>query len=133
MPIDNKLAQQIKLIIYDKDKSQSMPSTSYLFVRNQGPRVGRPFGQSFVRLKLKEFVRRNQILDESGQLFNLKPHQFRHTYAVKMLNGGAGLVTVQDLLGHAYPDMTLRYAKLLDHTKRKVFDSVINQGVFELD
>lgn len=29
--------------------------------------------------------------------------------------------------------MTLRYAKLLDETKRKAFESVINQGVFSFD
>ena len=29
--------------------------------------------------------------------------------------------------------MTLRYAKLLDDTKRKAFESVINQGVFSFN
>ncbi len=40
-----------------------------------------------------------------------------------MLNGGADVLTVQELLAHASPEMTLRYAKLLDDTKRKAFES----------
>lgn len=50
-----------------------------------------------------------------------------------MLNGGADILTVQELLAHSSPEMTLRYAKLLDDTKRKAFESVIKQGVFSFD
>lgn len=50
-----------------------------------------------------------------------------------MLNGGADILTVQDLLAHASPEMTMRYAKLLDDTKRKVFDNAVNQGIFSFD
>ena len=50
-----------------------------------------------------------------------------------MLNGGADILTVQELLAHASPEMTLRYAKLLDDTKRKAFEDVISQGVFSFD
>lgn len=50
-----------------------------------------------------------------------------------MLNGGADILTVQELLAHTSPEMTLRYVKLLDDTKRKAFEAVINQGVFSFD
>jgi hypothetical protein len=76
---------------------------------------------------------KKNITDEDGNVFHFKTHQFRHTYAVKMLNGGADILTVQELLAHASPEMTLRYAKLLDDTKRKVFETVITQGVFSFD
>ena len=56
-------------------------------------------------------------------------HQFRHTYGVKMINSGADILTVQELLAHASPEMTMRYAKLLDETKRDAFESVMKQGV----
>ncbi|OCB92510.1 hypothetical protein SRCM101294_04014 [Bacillus amyloliquefaciens] len=54
----------------------------------------------------------------------------RHTYAVKMLNGGADILTVQELLAHASLEMTLRYARLLDDTKRTTFEEVVKKGVF---
>lgn len=50
-----------------------------------------------------------------------------------MLNGGADILTVQELLAHASPEMTMRYAKLLDDTKRKVFDNAVKQGIFSFD
>ena len=47
-----------------------------------------------------------------------------------MLNGGADILTVQELLTHASPEMTLRYAKLLDDTKRKAFEKVQKTDIF---
>lgn len=73
------------------------------------------------------------ITDENGDLFRFKTHQFRHTYAVKMINNGVDIITLQDLLAHASPEMTMRYAKLLDNTKRKVFEEALRQGVFSFD
>ena len=72
-----------------------------------------------MQAKLNELAIQKNITDEMGNLFHFKSHQFRHTYAVKMLNGGADILTVQELLAHASPEMTMRYARLLDDTKRK--------------
>lgn len=66
------------------------------------------------------------IDDELDNRYHFKIHFFRHTYAIKMLNGGADILTVKELLAHASPEMTMRYAKLLDDTKRKVFDKAIS-------
>ncbi|CAM4334095.1 hypothetical protein BAQ46_22955 [Bacillus paranthracis] len=45
----------------------------------------------------------------------------------------ADILTIQELLAHTSPETTLRYAKLLDETKRKAFESIINQGVFSFN
>ncbi len=50
-----------------------------------------------------------------------------------MLNGGADILTVQELLAYSSPEMTMRYARLLDNTKRKAFEEVMKQGVFSFD
>lgn len=60
-------------------------------------------------------------------------HEFRHTYAVKLLNNGADILTVQEFLAHSSPEMTLVYAKLLDETKRKEFEKVMRSGTFEFN
>jgi len=39
-------------------------------------------------------------------------HQFRHGLATEMLNGGASLGEIGDVLGHAHPDTTRIYAKV---------------------
>ncbi|MBR1695265.1 MAG: hypothetical protein IJ709_07685 [Selenomonas sp.] len=49
---------------------------------------------------------------------------------MKMINNGADIITVMQLLAHATPKMTLAYAKLLDSTKREAFERVIKSGVF---
>ena len=60
-------------------------------------------------------------------------HEFRHTYAVKLFNNGANILTVQELLAHASPEMTIVYAKLLDDTKRKEFEKIIATDTFEFN
>ncbi|MGG0413737.1 tyrosine-type recombinase/integrase [Peribacillus simplex] len=72
-------------------------------------------------------------MDENGDLFKFTNHQFRHTYAVKMLNSGTEILTVQGLLAHASAEMTMRYARLLDETKREAFENAVNKGVFSFD
>lgn len=135
IPIDDELADIVAVLI-DNSKALSNKDNNpeeYIFVRYRGTRKGLPFTQEFIRAQLNIFAKQKKITDENGKLFHFKPHQFRHTYGVKMLNGGADILTVQDLLAHASPEMTLRYAKLLDDTKRKTFESVIKQGVFSFD
>lgn len=39
-------------------------------------------------------------------------HQLRHTMATQLLNNGADIVAIQELLGHAKIELTLRYSKL---------------------
>jgi len=135
IPIDDELANILAVLI-DKSKELSNQDNNpegYIFVRYRGQRKGKPFAQRWVREKLHILAKRKNITDENGNLFHFKTHQFRHTYGVKMLNGGADILTVQELLAHASPEMTLRYAKLLDDTKRKAFESVMKQGVFSFD
>jgi integrase len=51
------------------------------------------------------------------------PHDFRHTKASVMLNAGASLSEVQDILGHASPETTKRiYAHYETSRLREAFD-----------
>ncbi|RFB46154.1 tyrosine-type recombinase/integrase [Bacillus sp. dmp10] len=135
IPIDEELAKIIAVLIAKSKENSNQDNNpeGYIFIRYRGQRKGNPFSQVFVREQLNILTKQKNITDESGNLFHFKPHQFRHTYGVKMLNGGADILTVQELLAHASPEMTLRYAKLLDDTKRKAFESVIKQGAFSFD
>ncbi len=48
-------------------------------------------------------------------------HCLRHTYASELLNGGMPLQCLQELLGHHCIEMTRRYARLTDNTRREAY------------
>ncbi|MBU5310406.1 tyrosine-type recombinase/integrase [Tissierella carlieri] len=135
IPIDDELANMLSILINNTKQNSNEDNNpeNYIFVRYNGSRKGRPYSKDWIRNNLNAFAREYNIIDEMGHLYHFKNHSFRHTYAIKVLNGGADILTVQELLAHASPEMTMRYARLLDDNKRKVFDNVINQGIFSFD
>ncbi|WP_322972552.1 tyrosine-type recombinase/integrase [Pseudalkalibacillus salsuginis] len=135
IPVDDELADMVAVLInkVKKKGNQDNNPEKYIFVSYRGKRKGKPYTSAWIQKKLNILARERNIKDENGNLFHFKNHQFRHTYAVKMLNGGADILTVQELLAHASPEMTLRYARLLDNTKREAFENAVKQGIFSFD
>ena len=48
-------------------------------------------------------------------------HCLRHTFASELLNAGMPLQCLQELLGHKSIEMTRRYARLTDNTRREAY------------
>ncbi|NWF66055.1 MAG: tyrosine-type recombinase/integrase [Campylobacterales bacterium] len=69
------------------------------------------FGVYHIRTTLKELFKKIGI--------KATPHQLRHSFASEMLNNGARITDVKELLGHSSLETTQIYTKLTDQTKLK--------------
>lgn len=89
-------------------KNEKEPTT-ILFVNHRGG----PLTTRGVRVIL------NNIIDKTASKTHVSPHMLRHTFATQMLNGGADLRVVQELLGHAFLSSTQIYTHV---SKEKIKD-----------
>jgi integrase len=135
IPIDEDLALIVSSFIEQSinNSNDQINPNKFIFINFEGKKRGKVLTRDRIATELNILARENNIVDESGRIWHFATHQFRHTFAVKMINSGADLITVQELLAHSSPEMTLRYAKLLDSTKRKAFEEALKQGVFSFD
>lgn len=75
------------------------------------------------RLTARLVQQRFKVYLEHAQLDNaLTPHKLRHSFATHMLDHGADLRNVQELLGHANLSTTQIYAQLTAERMRKTYD-----------
>jgi integrase/recombinase XerD len=82
-----------------------------LFVNTRGGRLTRQSGWSI----LAEAVRR------SGVTADVSPHTLRHSFATHVLDGGADVRVVQELLGHASVTTTQIYTLVTVDRLREVY------------
>jgi len=61
----------------------------------------------------------------AGIQSNYSAHCLRHTFATQLLNAGVSLEVLKELMGHRSIQMTLRYTKLYEATKRQQYDQAM--------
>ncbi len=108
LPI-NKHARQRLLDYLDLRPSHVLPGVENVFILESGKKM---YPMAVQRL-VKKYV--NMVV----QIPDASPHMLRHSYATHLLNNGAGIRVVKDLLGHENLSTTQVYTHLsVDHLKQ---------------
>ena len=91
--------------------SGSMPTHNTLFVNKRGG----PLTDRSVRRLVDKYVEAMALQK------NVSPHTLRHTFATHLLNNGADLRTVQELLGHVNLSTTQLYTHVTKERIKSVY------------
>ncbi len=90
----------------------------YLFLNNHGKKMTR---QGFFKI-IKKLVQDNNIKKD------ISPHTLRHSFATHMINNGADLRTIQELLGHSDISTTQIYTHVSTEKLKQEFESFHPHG-----
>lgn len=105
-----KYAKNTRLIILEKNNANS----TYLFLNKYGQPIT-PRGLEYI---FKNIIKKTKL--DLG--INLHPHILRHTYATKLLDNGADIRTIQELLGHESINTTQIYTHVSKEKIKKQYD-----------
>jgi integrase/recombinase XerD len=77
---------------------------------------GRPLGYEAARVVFRKYIAKARLSHKGYTV-----HCLRHTFASELLNAGMRLECLQQLLGHNCIEMTRRYARLTDVTRKEEY------------
>lgn len=116
IPIGESAVNHIKIYLDHYRRKQSnirQDSRDILFLNRRGSRLTR----TMIYLIVKE------IVDKAGIRKKVSPHTFRHSFATHLVEGGADLRAVQEMLGHESILTTEIYTHLDVHYLRETIMS----------
>jgi integrase/recombinase XerC len=109
IPLNRELLRQVKEYQDLKGREFEKPENSLLVTRK-----GKKIYPKYAYLLVNRFMR------EAGPLSQRSPHVLRHTVATHLMNRGAGLNAVKELLGHSSLASTQVYTHNTIETLKKV-------------
>ena len=103
-PINNSLITYFKNYINEiRSKIKiDKKNTDYLFLNRRGKKISRVLVFNIVK----------EASEKAGIKKNISPHTFRHSFATHLVEGGADLRAVQEMLGHSNITTTEIYTHL---------------------
>ncbi len=115
VPVSQKMKNEIDLYIksYRIHLDIKKEYENYLFLNRRGRKLTR----NMIFLIVKELAEKAEINK------NISPHTFRHSFATHLVDGGADLRAVQEMLGHQSITTTEIYTHLSkEYLKQTVMD-----------
>lgn len=108
----NNTEKSLNLYLQDGYQKLNIHNSEYLFINKNGNKLS----DRYVRKMLDDVILKASIS------MHVTPHMLRHTFATSMLNNGADLVSVKDLLGHASLNTTSIYTHVTNEMIMKVYN-----------
>jgi hypothetical protein len=102
----------------------------HLFPALKGNATGRhPMTYCSYRSMLIAWLATCRINDEHGDPVHLTPHQWRHTFACRLINRDVPQEVVRVLLDHQSTQMTEHYARITDQTVRRRWEEATKVNI----
>ena len=115
VPIGTKAAECISLYMNEYRKSINISEgfEGYLFINRRGKNLTR----NMIFIIIKDLVKK------AGLNKNISPHTFRHSFATHLIEGGADLRAVQEMLGHE----SITTTEIYTHLNKNYLKEVVNK------
>ncbi len=112
VPIGEIASHYLEIYINEYRSKLLKGSTDKLFLNNHGKPITRQ-GFNFIL---------NNIKESSGIKKEITPHVLRHSFATHLLEGGADLRSIQEMLGHENISTTNIYTYVANNILRENYD-----------
>ena len=115
VPIGTKAAECISLYMneYRTNINISEGFEGYLFINRRGKNLTR----NMIFIIVKDLVKKADLNK------NISPHTFRHSFATHLIEGGADLRAVQEMLGHE----SITTTEIYTHLNKNYLKEVVNK------
>ena len=115
VPIGTKAAECISIYMkeYRTNLNISEGFEGYLFINRRGKNLTR----NMIFIIIKDLVKK------AGLNKNISPHTFRHSFATHLIEGGADLRAVQEMLGHE----SITTTEIYTHLNKNYLKEVVNK------
>jgi len=90
VPVSNKALKEIDLYRIDRNRLKVIYNENVVFLNRRGRRLTRAMIFTMIR----------NLAGKAGITKKISPHTFRHSFATHMIEAGADLRAVQEMLGH---------------------------------
>lgn len=101
----------LNIYLNDGYKKLNTKNSDYLFLNKNGGQLS----ERYIRIMIDKIVRKCEIK------YHISPHTLRHSFATDLLNAGADLMTVKELLGHKSINTTSIYTHITSEQLKKVY------------
>lgn len=113
----NPIPQHLYTLLLEQQQQilKRSPEAVWLLPRPNGT----PYHDYTLRKDMDALIDAREIKNADGTPFHFHAHMLRHTFAMRLIRNDVPLATVQRLLHHASPEMTLCYAQIDEETKKR--------------